>query len=157
MALQTRMPEFGRMLREARLDRDLTIREMGKLIGCTPQFVSETELGKRIIKRAYADRFVRAYRLPRGAALSAWLGERCRRDRILGRVRGPLTFMQHCRRRRIELGLSQPAVSKAVGIGNLNPFEHGTRLPSSRDKALALLRFLKLPVGLWRLALPHPI
>lgn len=56
---------------------------MGKLMGFTPQFVSETELGKRIIKRANLERFIRAYRLPRRAAIAAWLKERCCRDRVL--------------------------------------------------------------------------
>jgi transcriptional regulator with XRE-family HTH domain len=152
MALKQRMPEFGRMLREARLDRDLTCKDMARIIGCTPQFASETELGKRIIRRVYAERFIRAYRLPRRAALSAWLDERCRRDRVLGRVRGPLTFMQHCRRRRIELGIGTADVQRALHLSSLTMLEDGTRPPPSRKKAMALLRFLKLPARLWKLA-----
>lgn len=151
MALKVRMPQFGRMLREARLDRGLGQKDVAKKTGFTLAYVSEIELGKRIIRRGTADRFIRAYRLPRRPTIAAWLEERCRQDQILGRVQGELTFMQHCRRRRIELGLGQLLVKRAARIELANR-EAGKLLPPGPKKARALLRVLRLPLRLVALA-----
>jgi len=147
-----RLPEFGRLLRRARLELGRSLTEMGAELQRTPSYVSETERGKRQIRRAVAERFIRVYRLHAPSALAFWLIERCRHDRVLKNAREPLTFMQHCRRRRLELGLSSTDVARRADVGSLLMREHGDRLPPKDAAARRLLAVLELPASLAALA-----
>jgi transcriptional regulator with XRE-family HTH domain len=152
------MPAFALRLRDARLSTGRTLRGLSKVTGFSPQFLSEVELGKRLVSRPTLDRLLGAYLLERAhqvdrpAIVRGWLEERCRQDRVLGRALGALTFMQHCRRRRIERGLSMAAVERRAGVSTLGMREHGRRLPPRRAAALRLLRVLRLPPEFVRLA-----
>lgn len=54
--------EYGRMLRQLRLDSGISLRGMAKIIGISPPFLSDCELGHRNLNLGHQIAFVEACR-----------------------------------------------------------------------------------------------
>ncbi|MDE0877840.1 MAG: helix-turn-helix transcriptional regulator [Sphingomonas bacterium] len=57
------MTEFGRLLREERLDRELLLGDFAKQLGISPPYLSQIETGKRPVPDGFSDKVAKLFGL----------------------------------------------------------------------------------------------